>query len=48
MPIDTYEGSSEQTRYGIVATHSVAPSPPVQLKMNPLLLQVELDQMQIE
>jgi len=52
MPVDAYEGSSEQARYDIVATNSSAPSPrdfpPLQLMANPPLPQVELDQMQTD
>jgi len=52
MPMDAYEGSSEQARYDIVATNSSAPSPrdlpPLQLKVNLSLLQVELGQMQTD
>jgi len=47
MPMDAYEGSSEQARCDIIATNSSAPSPrdlpPIQLKVNLPLLQVELD-----
>jgi len=52
MPMDTYKGSSEQARCGVVATNSSAPSPcdlpPVQLKAILPLLQIELEQMQID
>ena len=52
MPMDTYEGSSEQGRCVMVATNISAPSPrdlpPLQLKMNLPLRQVELDQMQTD
>jgi len=47
MPMDAYEGSSEQARCDIVAASSSAPShrdlPPLQLKVNLPLLKVELD-----
>jgi len=49
MPMDT-EGSSEQSRCDIVATNSSALSPrdlpPLQLKVNLPLLQVQLDKIQ--
>jgi len=52
MPMDAYDGSSEQSRCDIVATNSRALSPrdllPLQLKVNLLLLQVEFDQMQTD
>jgi len=52
MPMDAYEGNSEQAKCDIVATYSSAPSPhdlpPVQLKANLPLLQVKLDQMQAD
>jgi len=52
MPMDAYEGSSEQSRRDIVATKSSALSPrdlpPLRLKLNPPLLQVDLDQMQTD
>jgi len=52
MPMDAYDGSSEQSRCDIVATNSSALSPrdlpPCQLKANPPLQQVELDQMQTD
>ena len=52
MSMDTYEGSSEQGRCVMVATNISAPSPrdlpPLQLKMNLPLRQVELDQMQTD
>ena len=52
MPMEAYEGSSEQARHDIVTTNSSAPSsrdlPPLQLKVNLFLLQVELGQMQTD
>jgi len=49
MPMDAYDGSSEQSRCDVVATNSSALSPrdlpPLQLKVNLPLLQVEFDQM---
>jgi len=52
MPMDAYEGSSEQSRCDVVATNSSALSPhdhpPFQLKVNLPLLQVEFDQMQTD
>jgi len=52
MPMDAYEGSSEQARCGIVAANSSAPSPrdlpPLQLKVNLPLLQIKLDQVQTD
>ena len=52
MSMDTYEGSSEQGRCVMVATNISAPSPrdlpPLQLKANLPLQQVELDQMQTD
>jgi len=50
--MDAYDGSSEQSRCGIVATNSSALSPrdlpPLQLKANLPLQQVELHQMQTD
>jgi len=52
MPMDAYDGSSEQSRCDIVATNSSTLSPgdlpPLQLKANLPLQQVELDQMQTD
>jgi len=52
MPMDAYEGSSEQSRCDFVATNSSAFSPRdlplLQLKANLPLLQVEFDQMQTD
>jgi len=52
MPMDAYEGSSEQSRCDVVATNSSAISLrdplPLQLKVNLPLLQVEFDQMQTD
>jgi len=52
MPMNAYDGSSEQSRCNIVATNSSALSPldlpPLQLKANLPLQQVELDQMQTD
>jgi len=52
MPMDAYDGSSEQSRCDIVATNSSALLPrdllPLQLKVNLPLQQVELDQMQTD
>ena len=46
MPMDTYEGRSEQARCDIVASNCNAPSPrdrpPIQLNVNLPLLQVEM------
>jgi len=51
-PMDAYEGRIEQARCDIVEEYSSAPSPrdlpPLQLKVNLPLLQVELDQMHTE
>jgi len=48
----TYEGSSEQSRCDVVATDSSVLSPldlpPLQLKVNLPLIQVEFDQMQAD
>ena len=52
MPMDAYEGSTEQSRCDFVATNSSALSPrdfpPLQLKVNLPLQQVELHQMQTD
>jgi len=52
MPMDAYDGSSEQSRCDNVATNSSALSPrdlpPHQLKANIPLRQVEIDQMQTD
>jgi len=52
MPMDPYDGSSELSRCDIVATNSSALSPrdlpPLQLKANLSLQQVELDQLQTD
>jgi len=52
MPLDACDGSSEQSRCDIVTTNSSALSPrdlpPLQLKANLPLQQVELDQMQTD
>jgi len=52
MLMDAYEGSSEQSRCDVVATNSSGLSPrdrpPLQLKVNLPLLQVEFDQMQTD
>jgi len=52
MSMDAYEGSSEQSRCDVVSTNSRALSPrdlpPLQLKVNLPLLQVEFDQMQTD
>ena len=52
MPKDARDGSSEQSRCDIVTTNSIALSPhdlpPLQLKANLTLQQVELDQMQTD
>jgi len=52
MPMDAYGGSSEQSRCDFVATNSSALSlrdlPPLQLKVNLPLLQVEFDRMQTD
>jgi len=52
MPMDAYDRSSEQSRCDIVATNSSTLSPrdlpPLQLKVNLPLLQVEFDQMQTD
>jgi len=52
MPMEAYEGSSEQSRCDVVSTNSTALSPrdlpPLQLKVNLTLLQVEFDQMQTD
>jgi len=52
MPIDAHDGSSEQSRFDIVAQNSSALSPrdlpPLQLKANLPLQQVELDRIQTD
>jgi len=52
MPLDACDESSEQSRCDIVTTNSSALSPrvlpPLQLKANPPLQQVDLDQMQTD
>jgi len=52
MPMDAYDGSSEQSRCNIVTTNSSVLSPcdlpPLPLKVNLLLLPIEFDQMQTD